>query len=114
MELSQVNVDLWGPETICNKNAKDYNIYVMAMVYPVIGWLKLSQLKSKPYLFVCMMRFDSALLAHYPRLREIGFNNGSEFIAEFSELCNNMSLKQCPLSSWNPQSNVILERIHQV
>ena len=48
------------------------------------------------------------------RPREIGFDNGGEFIAEFSELCDNMGLKQRPLSSWNPQSNAILERIHQV
>ena len=36
-------------------------------------------------------------------------------MAEFSELCEKMVLKhQRLLSSWNPQSNEILERIHQV
>ena len=61
-----------------------------------------------------MKCFDSAWLACYPRPREVGFNNGGEFMAEFSDLCDNMGLKQCPLSSWNPHSNAILERIHQV
>ena len=37
-----------------------------------------------------------------------------EFVAEFKDLCNNMGLTRRPLSSWNPQSNAILERIHQV
>ena len=35
-------------------------------------------------------------------------------MADFSELCNNLVLTQRLLSSWNPQSNTILERIHQV
>ena len=34
-------------------------------------------------------------------------------MAEFSELCNNMGLKQYPLFSWNPQSNAILGKIQQ-
>ena len=33
---------------------------------------------------------------------------------EFQDLCNNMGLKKCPSNAWNPQSNAILERIHQV
>ena len=61
-----------------------------------------------------MKRYDSAWLALYLRPREVGFDNGGEFIAEFSELCDNMGLKQYPSFSWNLQSNAILERIHQV
>ena len=48
---------------------------------------------------------------HVPRKL---FDNGSEFKIEFRDLCNNMGLKQCPSNAWNPQSNAILERIHQV
>ena len=72
------------------------------------------QLKGKSDGFVCMKRSDSAWLACYPRLREIRFDNEGELMAEFSELCDNMGLKQRSLSSWNLQSNPILERIHQV
>ena len=35
-------------------------------------------------------------------------------MAEFRDLCDNMGLKRRPSSSWNPESNAILERIHQV
>ena len=35
-------------------------------------------------------------------------------MTEFSELCDNLGLKQRPSSSLNAQSNAILERIHQV
>ena len=32
---------------------------------------------------------------------------------EFKDLCNNIGLKKCPSNAWNPQSNAVLERIHQ-
>ena len=84
------------------------------MVDPVTGWFKLAQLRDKPNAFVAMKRFDSQWLARYPRPREIGFDNGGEFMAEFRDLCDNMGLKRHPSSSWNPQSNAILERIHRI
>ena len=34
---SRVNVDLWGPKTVKNKNGWDYKIHVMTMVDPVTG-----------------------------------------------------------------------------
>ena len=46
--------------------------------------------------------------------KKIGFDNDSEFEAEFSNLCANMGLKKKKSNDWNPQSNVILKRIHQV
>ena len=54
------------------------------------------------------------MLSRYPCLREIGSDNGTEFKAEFAELCADMGLKQKPSNAWNLQSNAILERIHQV
>jgi hypothetical protein len=35
-------------------------------------------------------------------------------MAEFKDLCENIGLKKKPSAAWNPQSNAILERIHQV
>ena len=95
---SQVNIDLWGPKTVQNKNGKNYHIYMMTMVDPVTGWFELSRLKGKPDVFVCMKHVDSTWLARYPRPRAIGFDNGGEFMADFSDLCNNMGFKQRPLS----------------
>ena len=91
---SWVNVDLWDPMTICNKNSRDYKKHVITMIDSVTGWFKLSQLKGTPDAFVYMKRFDSAWLTCYPHPREIWFDNGGEFMAEFSELCDNMDLKQ--------------------
>ena len=58
--------------------------------------------------------FDYVCLASYLCPRELGFDNGQNAMVEFLELCNNTGLKQRQSFSWNPQSNVILERIHQV
>ena len=42
------------------------------------------------------------------------FNNGSEFKMEFKDLCYNMGLKKYLSNAQNPQSNAIMEQIHQV
>ena len=99
---SQVKLDLWGFKTVQNKNGKNYHIHVMTMVDPVTGWFKLSQLKGKPNVCICMKSFDSTWLARYPRQREIGFDNGGEFMANFSDLCNNKynPIKNPPSISW--------------
>ena len=70
----------------------------MTMIDPVTGWFKLAQFKNKPDVFVCQKRLDFMCLACYPQ-REIGFDNGGEFMAEFSTLCDNMGIKKCLPSS---------------
>ena len=62
----------------------------MTMVDPVIGWFEHAQLYGKPTAYQCQQIFDNTGLASYPRPREIGFNNGGEFKAEFKQLCANM------------------------
>ena len=109
-----VNIDLWGPKSVVNTNGFTYELHVMTMVDPVTGWFEQRQLYSPPNAYVCQRILDSVWLSRYPRPKEIGFDNGSEFKMEFQDLCSNMELKKCPSNAWNPQSNDILERIHQV
>ena len=40
----RVNVDLWGPATINNKNGNTYKIHVMTMIDPTTGWFELATL----------------------------------------------------------------------
>ena len=84
------------------------------MVDPVTGLFEQRQLYGPPNAYVCQQILDSVWLSRYPRPKEIGYDNGSEFKLEFKDLCANMGLKRCPSNAWNPQSNAILERIHQV
>ena len=41
-------------------------------------------------------------------------DGGSEFKAEFRELCENVGIKYKSSLAYNPQSNAIIERVHQV
>ena len=112
---NRVNVDLWGPATIENKpSGKSYQLHVMTMIDPVSGWFEIAILKDGPTAAEVQRLLDSQWLARYPRPAEIGFDGGSEFKAEFLELCENMGLKPKPSGAWNPQSNSSLERVHQV
>ena len=79
IKWSRVNVDLWGPKTVRNKNGYDYQIHVMTMVDPVTGWFELEQLFDSPTAYQCQQILDTSWLARYPRPREIGFDNGGEF-----------------------------------
>ena len=111
---SRVNVDLWGPKKVKNKNGYTYNVHVMTMVDPVTGWFECCQLYGNPSSYRCQQILDTVWLARYPRPKEIGMDNGGEFQKTFLQLCENMNLKPNRSNPWNPQSNAILERIHQV
>ena len=42
------------------------------------------------------------------------FDRGTKFMAEFANMCqNDYDLKRKPITTRNPQSNAIIERIHQ-
>ena len=84
------------------------------MIDPVTGWFEYGQLFNAPTAEQCQKIVDSTWLSRYPRPREIGFDNGSEFQAVFKELCENMGMKMKVSLPWNPQANAILERVHQV
>ena len=66
----------------------------MTMIDPTTGWFELASLQNGPTAAEAQRLLDSVWLAWYPRPREIGFDGGSEFKAEFRELCINMELKQ--------------------
>lgn len=115
IKWSRVNVDLWGPAYIHNnKDGKTHKIHVMTMIDPVTVWFEVAALRNGPTAAEAQRLLDSTWLSRYPRPREIGFDGGGEFKAEFQDLCDNMGLKKKPSGACNPQSNAILERVHQV
>ena len=106
-----MNVDLWGSATVNNKG-EVLKCHVMTMM--VTGWFEVAVLKAGPTALECQRLLDAYWLCRYPRPSEIGFDNGSEFKAEFLELAANMGMKTHASTSFNPQGNSVLERIHQV
>ena len=84
------------------------------MVNPVTRWPEFCQLYNQPTEYACQQIFYSCWLAIYPQPKKIGTENGGEFKKEFTEVCNNMGIKQKTLYPWNPQSNAMFEINHQV
>ena len=109
---SRVNVDLIGPYPI-NTPKRTYKLRAMTMIDPATGWFEIANIIS-PTTDEAQKAFDSYWLARYPRPAEIGFDNGSEFKWLFRELCANMGIKPKQSTEYNPQSNAIIERVHQV
>ena len=110
----RVNVDLVGPYPVKIKGSKkDIHLRAMTMIDPTTGWFEIREVDA-PTADCCQEVFDDTWLSRYPRPSKIGFDNGGEFKSVFRELCDNMGLKKKPSLSYNPQSNGIIERVHQV
>ena len=113
---SRVSADLRGPEKVASKSGHACGTRSVAAVDPAAGWFEMAQLceGERPTAKRCQEILDTVWLARCPRPKEIGFDNGGEFKKEFSQLCKNMGLKEKTSLPWNPQSNSVLERIHQI
>ena len=117
MPWKHVNVDLIGPYTVRSpKDPKDNEpkqLRALTMIDPVTGWFEIKSI-MKPDATTIMEAFHKAWLCRYPRPEQIGFDNGSEFKDVFAAMCNNYGVKEKHSTSHNPQSNGVIERIHQV
>ena len=83
------------------------------MINPATNWFEIKQIKSKDAATVANM-VEQTWLTRYPWPIIIQFDQGKEFLAKFAEMItNDYGIKQKPSSVRNPQSNAIIERIHQ-
>ena len=108
----RVNVDVIGPYTI-RTPTKTHQLYAMTMIDPATGWFEIAPL-DKPDSYECQKALDAYWLARYPRPQELGSDNGIHFKKYFAELLNNYGLTRKISLEYNPQSNGIIERVHQV
>jgi transposase InsO family protein len=109
---SRVNVDLIGPYVVRTPMAT-HTLRALTMIDPVTGWFKLTDIADKNASTV-MEAFNNTWLTRYPLPQYIGYDNGSEFKAQFKQMCDNYGMKEKPSTNYNPQSNGIIERVHQV
>ena len=57
---------------------------------------------------------EKSWFARYPLPQLIVFDRGTKFMVEFVYMCHNdYGLKRKPITTRNPQSNAIIEQIHQ-
>jgi hypothetical protein len=57
--------------------------------------------------------FHNNWLCRYPRPIQVTFDNGYDLKSFFKEMCDNLGIKCRPTTSYNPQANSIIEKIHQ-
>jgi hypothetical protein len=109
---NRVNVDMIGPLTV-KTPTKTLELRALTMIDPTTGWFEVKDVK-KADSATCGAVFDDVWLSRYPRPQYIGFDNGSEYKSVFDEMCLNYGLDKKPSTPYNPQSNGIIERVHQV
>ena len=109
---SRVNVDLIGPYVV-HTPTTTHTLRVLTMIDPVTNWFEVTAIRDKNASTV-MKAFNNTW-TRYPRPQYIGYDNGSKFKAQFKdEMCDNCGIKEKPSTTYNPQSNGIIERVHQV
>jgi transposase InsO family protein len=108
----EVHVDLVGPWTVKTPTGVK-KLQAFTAIDPATGWFEVVDIKDKSAGTV-MDAFHEQWLCRYPRPKKVVFDNGSEFKSVFKEMCTNLSIVCKPTTSYNPQGNVIVERILQV
>ena len=106
-------VDLIGPYTIINAHRKEILIHAVTMIDPATSWFELKLIPNKTALEVANV-VEQTWLTRYPWPQEITNDQGSEFMAEFADMIeNDYQITKRPATTRNPQSNSIIERVHQ-
>ena len=83
------------------------------MIDPATGWFEMVQITNKTAAEIADIT-KKTWFTLYPLPQQIVFDRGTEFMADFSKMCqNDNGLKRKPIMTRNPQSNAILKRIDQ-
>ena len=83
------------------------------MIDPATGWSEMAQIPNKMAAEIADIT-KKTWLTCYPLPHWIVFDRGTKFLDEFSKMCqNDYGIKRKPIKTRNPQSNAIIERIHQ-
>ena len=108
-----VCIDQIGPYTV-NTPKGPRTLRAMTMIDPATSWFEVVEIPDCSAETAALL-FDCTWLSHYPRPRECHYDCGSEFIGkEFTELLDSYGIKKKKITTKNPQSNAIIERVHQV
>jgi len=110
---NRVNLDMIGPLKCHQPNGKILELRALTMIDPATGWFEVVDV-PKIDSFNCMAAFDDTWLSRYPRPQFLGYDNGSEFKSVFKEMTENYGQTPKPNTPHNPQSNGVIERVHQV
>jgi hypothetical protein len=106
-------VDMIGPHQIRRKGKKTSRVQAIAVIDPATGWFEIVQSETKTA-DVVANEAETAWLSRCPWPTKIAYDHGSKFIgSEFQHpIEQECDIEAKPSSERNPQSNVILERMH--
>ena len=83
------------------------------MIDLATGWFEMTQIPNKMAAEIADIT-EKTWFTRYPLQHRILFDPGTKFMAEFANMCQNeFGLKRKPTTTRIPQSNAIIERIHQ-
>ena len=83
------------------------------MIDPATGWFEMAQIPHNTAAEIVDITKKTSFTP-YPLQQQIVFDRGTKFMAEFAKMCQNeYDVKRKPITTRNPQSNAIIERIHQ-
>ena len=96
------------------KYKKFHELWCVTMIDPATSWFEMVEIDNKTPTNIANI-VEMTWLNRYPRPKNITFDGGTEFKAEFSKLMKEeFNLEVKAASTRNPQGNSVLERIHQV
>ena len=82
------------------------------MIDPATGWFEMAQIPIRTDAEIAFIT-EKTWFTSYPLPQRILFDCGTEFMAEFSKICQkDYGLKRKPITDMKPQYNAIIERIH--
>jgi transposase InsO family protein len=97
----------------CSYSSGTTTLRCFTSIYSATSWPKIVEITDKRTQTV-MDAFHNNWLCCYPRPIQVNFDYGSEFKSVFKEMCDSLGIKCSPTTSYNPQGNSVVERIHQV
>jgi RNase H-like domain found in reverse transcriptase/Reverse transcriptase (RNA-dependent DNA polymerase)/Integrase zinc binding domain len=109
----RVNVDMIGPYTVKQPNGKSLTLRAMTMIDPTTGWFEIKEVDNIDAAHA-QAALDDTWLSRYPRPKYLGHDGGGEFKNVFEQMCENYGIQKFKGTAHNPQSNAIVERVHQV
>jgi transposase InsO family protein len=109
---NRINIDLIGPWTVKTPKG-DHELRALTIIDPATGWFEMKEI-GRPTAHNTMAALDDAWFSRYPCPQIVGYDGGSEFKGVFAESIKNYGLTEKVGTAYNPQSNGIIERVHQV
>jgi len=106
-------IDLIGPYTVKKGNKKEWKLSFLTMIDPATGWFEIVEIPNKKADEIANL-LEQTWLVRYPWPKNVICDRGKEFMAEVHNVfTRDYGIQVNRITTRNPQSNSIVERVHQ-